>query len=112
MIAIVGRALAVIVAIVAMRVARRRPHHAPFAWWAVAAAVADPLACLVGWGLDGVAVPYSGSMRALHHAGQALYLIEPIGLATVAWTVLGLRRDSPLHGLGVGALILAAFVAG
>lgn len=109
---IVGRVLAVVVAILAWRVADKRPHHRPLARWLSVAAVADVVGALLCWYLDRCGVPYSGLARVAHHAWQALGLVEPVGLAGVAWLVLGQRRTAPQHTIGAGALIWCVLVVG
>lgn len=107
----VGRALAVVVALLAWRVARRRPHHKPFATWLLVAALADIARWALGWPLDGAPVPYSGAARALFHIDQALVLVEPAGLVMVALCAIG-RAGASLHVAGASALALSCMVAG
>lgn len=112
MISIVGRVLAVVVAIVAMRVADVRPQHRPLARWLAASAAADVAAWIVAAGLLGYERPYCGGARVLHHAGQALGLVEPVGLAAVAVIVFVGNATAVVHAVGAGVALLCAMIIG
>ncbi len=117
----VGRVLACVVALLAWRIARRRPQHHPLAVYLAAVAVADILrwaaaatygdpAYRYGLGLLFQAPgPYTGATRAAFHASQALLLVGPLGLAMAAVRTLAGRRVDHLAGASV--LLWVALVA-
>lgn len=90
-------------------VGRRRPPNRALAWW-IAAVLAEDVVRRLLWEPLTVPGPHSGALRVLFHLDQALYLIEPVGLAMVGWRVFGLRRL--WIPLVAGAVVLACLVLG
>jgi hypothetical protein len=96
----------------ALLLARRRPHHRPFAVWASVVLVADLArqgimqAC--PWII--AAGPFAGARRAVAHLDQALWLTEPVGLAAVCWIVFLARR--PTAPLLAGVALWCALAIG
>jgi hypothetical protein len=91
---------------------KKRPQHRPFAVWALVALLADILRCLSAipfpWLLrEG---PFHGLKRAVFHADQALFLLEPVGLAAIAWIVFLARR--PWAPLAAGVVLWLVLVLG
>ena len=106
----VAQGAAIVVGVLAWRVARLRPQHRPMAWWLVVASTADFVRWSLGWWLDVAPVPYSGAVRALYHADTALLMVEPVGLAAVALVVLA--GAAPWHLAGAASAVWCVLAVG
>jgi hypothetical protein len=94
---IAGWVVQTIAIVLAFMICRRRPQHRPFAVWAAVVLAEDIIRRILNvWPLDAPR-PYTGALRALFHVDQALFLLEPFGLAAVCWIVfLSRRARAPL----------------
>jgi len=105
--ALVGYVLQAVVALQALRIAKLRPLHAPFAVLAGSIALADPLRPVLSAVRAGHAHPLTGAALASWHLDRLLFVGWPVGLAAVAWMALSDRRTAGAHALGALGLGLA-----
>lgn len=110
--AIVGWLIQAATVALAFALARRRPEHRPVALWAGAALGSElvRLAILTWCPWIMVGGPHEGRRQAIFHLDQALFLVEPVGLAALSWVTLLRRR--PWAPLAAGSVVLAALVLG
>jgi hypothetical protein len=95
----------------AWMLARRRPQHRPFAWFASVMLAVDVVHVALNLGPLDAPRPYAGFRRVLFHVDQALFLSWPVGLAAVAWIVF-LERRLWWPPVLAGVVALVVFVVG
>jgi hypothetical protein len=85
----IAQTIAIVLAFTLMR---RRPQHRSFAVWAAVVLAEDLVRHFLNAGPLASPRPYAGALRALFHVDQALFLLEPFGLAAVCWSIFLRRR--------------------
>lgn len=104
---LVGYALEAGSAGLALRVAREKPYHRPFAVFAAYYALVDPLRAVVQLARDPAQHhPFAGAQRVLYHTSAALYMSLALALALAATHLCAPRLSGHARGVALAAVVL------
>lgn len=106
-----GYALEILVAAIAIHLARSRSYHRPAARYLAVLAAADIARGVLAQTLLRAPRPYTGAFRAVYNLDQVLTLAEPIGLA---WCALAVFWPAKIawreRALGVAIFVTASIL--